>query len=71
MDIGEKSYTMTTGTEKRTKCTSQIFDFSNFITHFLNDRNDIFQNVKMCEIIKKTEISQIVLQKSITFRNGF
>ncbi len=34
LDTEKKSYSMTIGTEKQKKCTSQIFYFLNFITHF-------------------------------------
>ncbi len=37
-------------------------------TLFFNDRRSIFQIFKMCEILKKSEISQTVLQKCITFK---
>ena len=38
---------------------------------FFNDRKSIFQNVKMCEMMKKSEIYQNVLQKSMTEKNDF
>ena len=35
LDRVKKAYTLMTSMEKQKKCTSQIFDFWNFITHFL------------------------------------
>ena len=51
-----------------------ISDFLIFETSshtFFNDRKSIFQNVKICEMLKKSEISQNVLQKSMTEKNDF
>ena len=62
---------MTMGTEKLKKCKSQIFVFENSPHTFFHDWKSIFQNVKMFEIMKKSEISQIVLQKSMTEKKDF
>ena len=68
----KKSYTMTTGTEKQTKNVHLRFLIFETSSHtFFNDRKSIFQNVKMCELLKKSEISQNVLQKSMTEKNDF
>ena len=38
---------------------------------FFNYLKSIFQNVKICEMLQKSEISQNVLQKSMTEKNNF
>ena len=55
--------------EKNVHLRFLIFETSSHT--FFHYRKSIFQNVKMCEIMKKSEISQIVLQKSKSFRNYF
>ena len=49
----------------------RFFIFENSSHTFFNDRKSIFQKFKMCEIMKKSEISQTVLQKCISFKNHF
>ena len=49
----------------------RFFIFETSSHTFFNDRKSIFQNVKMCEMMKKSEISQNVLQKSMTEKNDF
>ena len=49
----------------------RFLTFENSSHTFLNDRKSIFQKLKMCEILKNSEISQTVLQKCITFKNDF
>ena len=55
--------------EKNVHLRFLIFETSSHT--FFNDRKSIFQNVKMCEMMKKSEISQNVLQKSMTEKNDF
>ena len=49
----------------------RFLNFENSSHTFFNDRKSIFQKFKICEIMKKMEISQTVLQKCITFKNDF
>ena len=49
----------------------RFLSFENSSHAFFNDQKSIFQKFKMYEILKKSEISQPVLQKCITFRNDF